>query len=63
MVKNTTRPRSHCTQCTQWHRGTGDICRTCRVRNKADQMTGELALTGGHWVTDRRGIQRWEEAS
>ncbi|WP_269304866.1 hypothetical protein [Aeromicrobium sp. HA] len=48
------RPRSRCTQCNEWHRGKNDICRNRRVRNKADQITGELALTGGRWV--RRGM-------
>lgn len=59
MVK---RPVRICDQCGRSHQGKNAICRSCRVRNKANQPDDELALVGGHWVTDHRGVQRWEEA-
>lgn len=55
----TARPRNRCPQCNHWHRGTGEICRSCRVRNKQEYDEREVALTGGRWV--RRGsIRVWD---
>lgn len=51
--------RHPCEKCGREHRSATGLCGPCR-RASNQRDGGDLALTGGRWVTDERGIQRWE---